>query len=241
LEVSRAEQPQSGRAAAPWHAELLRHYPVLKELPAKLAENLRARAGLVTLPAGTTAFDEGSSCSGLVLITRGSVRVVRAGPQGREIMLYRVRPGESCILSVSCLLGRTSFAARGVVEADLTGVSIPGELFETLVSENAAFRTFIFDLFGSRVSTLLQLVEEVAFYRLDQRLAALLLRRFEQTGGRMVETTHQEMADQIGSIREIVSRILESFENAGIIALSRGRVTLLDSDLLRTTAFPPLA
>jgi CRP/FNR family transcriptional regulator, anaerobic regulatory protein len=233
------EPPNTRQNMPPWYGELIQHYPVLKTLPAKLARDLRGQGGPVSLPAGTIAFDEDCRCSGLVLITRGSVRVVRSGPQGREIMLYRVRPGESCILSVSCLLGRTSFAARGIVEADLTGVNLPGALFEKLVSESPAFRMFIFELFGSRVSALLQLVEQVAFHRLDRRLAVLLLQRFEQAGIREIETTHQELADQIGSLREIVSRILESFEAEGSVALARGRVTILDPDFQRGIALAP--
>lgn len=233
-----SESSKREQVGAPWYAELIRHYPVLKTLPVKLTMVLQDRARPVTVPAGTVAFDEDSPCSGLILPTSGSVRVVRSGPQGREIMLYRVRPGESCILSVGCLLGRTSYAARGIVETDLTGVHIPGELFETLVAEVPAFRTFIFELFGARVSALLQLVEQVAFHRLDQRLAVLLLKRFEEARTPEIETTHQELADQLGSVREIVSRVLESFENEGGIALGRGRVRLLLPDVLRGIAEP---
>lgn len=219
-----------------WYPELVRHYPVLDSLPDGLGRLLRERGRPATVPAGTIAFDEDSPCSALTLLTGGSVRVVRSGAQGREIMLYRVRPGESCILSVSCLLGRTSYAARGIVESNLSGVQVPAELFERLVAEVPAFRTFIFELFGSRVSALLQLVEQVAFHRLDQRLAALLLRRFEEVGTKTLETTHQDLADQLGSVREIVSRVLESFENEGAIGITRGRLTLIRPEVLRGMA-----
>ncbi len=226
-------ESRAAGAAPAWYPELARHYPVLDSLPESLGRLLRERGRLVAVPSGTIAFDEDSPCSGLTLLTGGSIRVVRSGAQGREIMLYRVRPGESCILSVSCLLGRTSYAARGIVESDLSGVQVPAELFERLVAEVPAFRTFIFELFGSRVSALLQLVEQVAFHRLDQRLAALLLRRFEEAGATALETTHQDLADQLGSVREIVSRVLESFENEGAIGIARGRLTLVRPEVLR--------
>lgn len=231
-----SSSPNTEQAGPPWYADLIRHYPVVKALPVGLTRDLQDRARPVAIAAGTVAFDEDSPCSGLILPTSGSVRVVRSGPQGREILLYRVHPGESCILSVGCLLGRTSYAARGIVERDLTGVQIPGDLFETLVAAVPSFRTFIFELFGSRVSALLQLVEQVAFHRLNQRLALILLRRFEEAGVPEIDTTHQALADEVGSVREIVSRVLESFENEGGIVLGRGRVKLLRPDVLRETA-----
>lgn len=227
-----------GRSAAPWYAELCGHYPVLARLPEGLSRALRAEAMPVAVPAGTVAFDEDSPCAGLTLLVQGSVRVVRAGAQGREIMLYRVRPGESCILSVSCLLGSATYAARGVVESELRGVVVPAALFERLVAEAPVFRAFVFELFGARIATLLQLVEQVAFHRLDQRLARHLLHCFEDAGGAEVDTTHQRLADQVGSVREIVSRILEGFETEGAISIARGRLTLLRPDLLRRVAEP---
>lgn len=221
-----------------WFEELGRHYPVLDRLPAGLSRALRDQAMPVAVPAGTVAFDEDSPCAGLTLLVQGSVRVVRAGAQGREIMLYRVRPGESCILSVSCLLGNATYAARGVVESDLRGAVVPAALFERLVAEAPVFRTFVFELFGARIATLLQLVEQVAFHRLDQRLARHLLHCFEDAGGAEVDTTHQRLADQVGSVREIVSRILQGFENEGAISIARGRLTLLRPELLRRVAEP---
>lgn len=225
-------------SAQPWVSGLVRHYPILDQLPPALAREFCRRARPVEVPAGTVAFDEDSPCAGLTFLTRGAIRVGRLGHTSREILLYRVRPGESCILSVSCLLGRTMYSARGVVEEDLSGVTIPADLFEKLVAENGAFRTFIFELFGSRVTALMQLVEEVAFHRLDQRLAALLLRRFDETGATELEITHQDLADQVGSVREIVSRVLESLENDGGIALARGRVSLRRAAVLRAVAGP---
>ncbi len=190
----------------------------------------------MAVPAGTIAFDEHSPCEGLALPTSGSIRVVRGSAEGREILLYRVEPGESCILSVCCLLGRSAYTARGIVETDLTGVSIPAGLFDTLITESPAFRAFVFELFAGRVTELMQLVDEVAFHRLDARIAALLLRRFAAAGAGEIEATHQDLADQVGSVREIVSRILQALQGRGAVALGRGRLRLVDAAVLREIA-----
>ncbi len=224
------------RESDPGDVELIVRYPILREITPRLDTLFRSECRPIAVRAGTVVFDVGSPCTGLPLLTRGSIRVVRIGHNGREIMLYRVRPGESCILSASCLLGRLNYSARGVVDSDLTGVSIPPSLFETLVAESVPFRTFIFDLFGARIATLMQLVEEVAFHRLDQRLAAHLVRCFHDAGGMEIVTTHQDLADQVGSVREIVSRVLESFEHQGAISLARSHVTLVRPGLLEEIA-----
>jgi CRP/FNR family transcriptional regulator len=221
---------------ASWHGDVVKHYPVLGTLPATLTTLLRERGRAVSAPAGAIAFDEDSPCEGLTLLTRGAVRVMRSSPQGREILLYRVHPGESCILTVCCLLGRSAYAARGVIEKDMTGVQVPVSLFDTLVTEAPSFRAFVFELFGLRVAALMQLVEEVAFHRLDARLAALLLRGFAGSGATHLSLTHQDLADQVGSAREIVSRALESLQQRGAIALGRGRVRLVDPALLAEAA-----
>lgn len=222
--------------AHPWAPDLTGYYPVLTRLTPPQVRAFCQAARAVVAPAGAIAFDEDSPCLALTFLTRGSIRVGRQGHSGREILLYRVLPGESCILSVSCLLGRANYAARGVVEEELRGIAIPATLFEALVAENGAFRRFIFELFGARVTALMQLVEEVAFHRLDQRVARLLLRRFQEIGARELDTTHQELADEVGSVREIVSRVLQALAQEGGIGLSRGKVTLLDADALREVA-----
>lgn len=219
-----------------WRADLIRHYPVFSTLAPGLAARMSAQGRAVAVPAGTIAFDEHSPCDGLTLPTSGSIRVVRGSAEGREILLYRVEPGESCILSVCCLLGRSAYTARGIVETDVTGVTLPAGLFDLLVTESPAFRAFVFELFAARVTDLMQLVDEVAFHRLDARIAALLLRRFAATGASEIEATHQDLADQVGSVREIVSRILQALQGRGAVTLGRGRVQLVDAAVLEDIA-----
>lgn len=211
-------------------------YPFCRTIPADLLARIRSEGKAVSAPAGTVIFTEESPCFGLTLLTGGAVRVVRSSAQGREILLYRVRPGESCILTVCCLIGRGTYTARGVAESAISGVTIPAGLFDTLITAAPSFRSFIFELFGARIAALLQLVEELAFHRLDARLAALLLREFAGSGATSLAVTHQELADAVGSARENVSRRLEELQPRGAIALSRGSVLLRDPAVLAAAA-----
>ncbi len=157
------------------------------------------------------------------MIIGGSLRVVQMSAAGRELVLYRVGPGETCVLTTSCLLGGSRYPARGVVESDLVAVAIDRGLFTRLVEEFEPFRTFVFSLFAVRLATLMRLVEDMAFRRVDQRLAGLLLSR-----GPELHVTHDELAAELGTAREVVSRILKSFEREGSVQLGRCSVTVLD-------------
>lgn len=202
---------------------LLERFPALAGLaPARLAR-LLAEAQLLRVPAGGTIFDADQPCRGFPLVLEGAVRVVMNAPSGREILLYRVDPGQGCILSGGCLLGHSDYAARGVAEEDVTLLSLPPAEFQALLLEHEPFRRFVFGMYGERLAEVMQLVEEVAFRRLDERLAQLLVHR-----GPVIAATHQSLADELGSVREIVSRLLRSFETRGWVKLERERVTVLD-------------
>jgi CRP/FNR family transcriptional regulator len=139
-------------------------------------------------------------------------------------MLYRVVPGGSCIISSSCLLGHSAYNARGIAETPLTLLALPVPVFTALMLEHPPFRDFVFHLFAERIGELMQLVEEVAFARLDQRLARLLVARKED----VLAVTHQQLADELGSVREIVSRLLKGFAAQGLVSLGREQLSLLD-------------
>lgn len=203
---------------------LLQLYPALAGLPAGELEKLLQPQALIQLPAGTTVFTERQPCQGFPLLLQGSIKVIKTAATGREILLYRVEPGGSCIITSSCLLGQTDYSARGVAEADLILLMLPIPLFNRLLAEQAPFRDFVFHLFAERITELMQLVEEVAFSRLDQRLAKLLLSR----EGDMLHTTHQQLAEELGSVREIVSRLLKGLAAQGMVSLGREQIALLD-------------
>ena len=212
-------------------ARLVERFPVFSRLPAARIEALLGQAELDRAPRGSILFDAKQPCRGFPLLLEGSVRVTKSAPTGREILLYRVEPGQGCILSGGCLLGHSDYSATGTAEQDVTLLRIPPELFQQLLLESEPFRQFVFGMYGERLSEVMELVEEVAFHRLDARLAQLLIRR-----GPVLEDTHQRIADELGSVREIVSRLLRGFEHRGWVKLERERITVLDPKSLSELA-----
>ncbi|TXI74820.1 MAG: Crp/Fnr family transcriptional regulator [Dechloromonas sp.] len=208
---------------------LLKLYPALADLSATDFEALLDPGRQMTLPAGSQIFAEHQPCQGFPLVVEGSIKVLKQAPSGRELLLYRVRPGGSCIITSSCLLGHTDYNARGIAESPLTLLAVPVPLFSRLMREHTPFRDFVFHLFAERISELMQLVEEVAFARLDQRLAKALLAREAAT----LNLTHQQLADELGSVREIVSRLLKGFAAQGLVSLGREQVIITDRDGLQ--------
>ena len=184
----------------------------------------------VSLAAGTPLFGDRSVCRQFPLVLAGSIRVAKVG-EGRELHLYRVTPGESCVLTSSCLGGGRDYPATGVVESDVRLVVLPKAVFDELVSSPAPFRQYVLRLFAERLTDLMALVEAVAFHKLDRRVAATLLGH-----GRIVEMTHQQLADSVGSVREIVSRVPRSFVDRGFVKLGRGSIEVLDAAGLRSVA-----
>lgn len=199
-------------------------YPPLAGLPTERLTALLQPQAIMRLPTGTQVFAEHQPCQGFPLLVEGSIKVVKLAASGRELLLYRVLPGGSCIISSSCLLGHTAYNARGIAETPITLLALPLASFSTLMLEHAPFRDFVFHLFAERIAELMQLVEEVAFARLDQRLAKLLLARQDN----VLNVTHQQLADELGSVREIVSRLLKGFAAQGLVVLGREQLSVID-------------
>ncbi|WP_291992179.1 Crp/Fnr family transcriptional regulator [Candidatus Accumulibacter sp. ACC003] len=210
---------------------LLTLYPALRSLPLAQLAALCPASALRQVPAGAQLFSERQDCLGFPLLLAGTIKVVKSTASGREMLLYRVEPGGSCIISSSCLLGHTPYTARGVAETPLSLLVLPTAAFAILVAENALFRDFVFHLFAERIAELMQLVEEVAFHRLDQRLAKLLLAR-----GEAIHSTHQALAEELGSVREIVSRLLKGFAVQGLVRLGREQIMIVDRPGLQELA-----
>lgn len=204
-------------------ALLLARFPVLAGLPPARLDELVATAPLRSVQAGGVMFESHTPCAGFPLVLEGSVKIVKTTPGGREMVLYRVAPGEGCILSGGCLLSDHEYTAAGVAESDVQVLIVPPALFQQLIVESEAFRRFVFDMYGTRLAEVMELLEEVAFRRLDTRLAQLLIQR-----GPVVQATHQNLADELGSVRVFVSRLLKSFEDRGWVKLERERVTVRD-------------
>lgn len=180
----------------------------------------------ISAPEGTVLFQPGQACERLVLLTEGLVRVRMVSESGREIELYRVRPGETCVMSIACMMGERPYQAEGIADQDIKGVSISRGLFREMLAESTAFRDAVITVQTRRVFDLVSLVDELAFHRTESRLASRLLQRADKTDS--VAETHQELALDIGTAREVVSRRLKRFETQGLVALERGRVRILD-------------
>lgn len=201
---------------------------MLAELPPAQRDELLSKAALLRMPQGTMVFDEDQSCQGFPLLLSGSIRIIKAAPNGRELQLYRAGPGESCILSSACLLGNARYRARGVADQDVEVVVLPPEVFRKLVSVSERFRNYVFDLFSERLTDLMQLISAVAFQKLDQRLAALLAAKASP-----IRATHQALADELGSVREMVTRLLKNFAEQGWVRLGREQIEIVDAPALR--------
>lgn len=210
---------------------LLQLYPALSGLAAAELDASLANAMVVPLPGGTVIFDESQPCQGFPMLLSGSIRVIKSSPNGRELQLYRVIPGESCILTSSCLLGHTRYQARGIAEEALEMVLLSATAFHALLGKHKAFRDYVFHLFSDRLTDLMQLVSAVAFQKLDQRLAVLLVSRSSP-----LRTTHQALADELGSAREIVSRLLKGFAEQGWVTLAREQIEVTNAEALRQFA-----
>lgn len=200
---------------------------------------LAARSPLMQVPAGARLFDAGQACPGFPVLLEGSVRVGLASPDGRQLELYRVEPGEVCVVSATCLFaGRTSMAVGEARSATRLRLISPAD-FEQLCEQDAEVRRYVMGLLAERMAELFALVEAVAFQRLDQRLAHALLGH-----GATLRATHQAIADELGTVREIVTRLLRRFEHAGWVRLGRERIDIVDGAALRALAAggdPPAA
>ncbi|MBL8092781.1 MAG: Crp/Fnr family transcriptional regulator [Anaerolineales bacterium] len=215
------------------HERLLALYPTLSGLPANLAEPFRAQVQPFQAPPGAILFDLDGPCTAFVLFLEGEVEVSRPSANGREIVLYRLQPGDTCVLTLNCLLGQATYPARAVARRPIVGLRVPYPLFQRLLDEAPAFRAAMFALFSRRLTRLMNLVEGVAFAPVEQRLAQALIER-----GPDISATHQQLADAVGTAREVVSRQLRVWAEAGLVATQRGALQLLKPDILQAIAEP---
>jgi len=207
--------------------EVLALYPQLAGLEQSLAD---IAAGAQTVPAGTVLFSDKDPCRGFPLLLAGEVRVFRPSPDGRSLELYRLSPGEMCLVSSASLFRTQPLAADAVATRPTRLVMVPPAVFRSWL-EHPGFRDFVLGLFAERMADLTALVDAVAFQRLDRRLAAALLGH-----GPELAVTHQDLADVLGTVREMITRLLRRFEREGWIELSRERVRIRDSAALRRLA-----
>lgn len=213
---------------------IARTLPILQRADPQHERAFMQAAFITRIGVGKDVFVEGDRVDAIALLIAGVVRVYKIGETGREITLYRFGLGESCILTANAILSQQSFPAIATVEQEAEAVMIPADTFRDWVCHNDLWRDFVFDLLSQRLASVMAIVDEVAFQRMDTRLAAFLLGRGRAQNP--LRITHQEIAAELGSSREVISRILEDFASHGMIRLARGAVEITDSAALQTRA-----
>ncbi len=185
----------------------------------------------MTVAAGTVLFRDGDDAKGYVLVIDGAIRVQKMDPDGHEIVLYRVESGQNCMLTTTCLLGSQHYPCEGIAESEVQMVMLPAAVFQRALNGSEGFRRFVMAGIGQRISDLMMLIEDVAFGRMDVRIARTLMQRTKQ-GHEPLLATHQELATELGTAREVVSRVLKKMEQQQIIKLSRGKITVINPHVL---------
>jgi CRP/FNR family transcriptional regulator len=211
---------------------LVRVLPVLGHADPELMLEFQQKAFFAQIPKGQDVFLEGDQVDAIALLISGVVRVYKIGETGREITLYRFGNGESCILTANAILSQKNFPAVATVEQEAEAVMIPSESFRDWVRRYDLWREFVFDLLSERLSAVMAIVEEVAFRRMDTRVATFILEHSRLSDS--IQITHQEIAAELGTSREVVSRILEDFSASGMVNVSRGMIKVLEREELRT-------
>lgn len=210
---------------------IVRVLPILQRANPQLVREFQGEAFFARISTGKDVFVEGDRADSIALLISGVVRVYKIGETGREITLYRFGLGESCILTANAILSQQSFPAIATVEQEAEAVMIPAHAFRDWVSRYDLWRGFVFDLLSQRLVSVLEIVDEVTFRRMDTRVASFLLSRSQLQNP--IHITHQEIAAELGSSREVISRILEGFASEGLIRLARGVLEVVDVESLQ--------
>lgn len=205
------------------------HFPNFVASGDSAVRQLMDVASVVSIPSGRQVFYPGKACDHYLLMLSGSIKAQIISADGREVLLYRVQPGDSCVLTTSCLLGGNQYPAEGYTETDIQAFAIPAYVFRRCLQQSDFFRDFVFRNFSTRLTDVIKRMEAISFGSIDQKLARLLL----SSGGTTLNKTHQELAQELGSVREVVSRHLKRFESCGWLNLSRGSIEIVDAAALQ--------
>ena len=222
-------------------SEILDRPGAFREGAVAVRREMIAEGALVRLEAGQVFFGEGHVCGQLALVGSGSLRVFKTGTNGRELTLYHVHPGETCLVNLLSAFRQLPAPAAAIAESVVEALAFPTAPFRRWVQQQPALQDFVFESIARRMVEVMTLVEEVTFQKMDRRLAELLLRRSERPAGRLRElpATHEQLAAELGTVREVVSRLLKEFERGGAVSLGRGHIELRDTEHLRRLAADP--
>ena len=217
--------------------ELKVSFPFINRLKLDMLKRFKETIKIRKYPIGTMILEAGATCTNMVFVLDGIIRVYKLSPEGKEITLYRLGNGETCVLSISCIMGDTNYPAIAEVEEEATLGIIPAEFYKELFLSEAACQEFIFNTISTRLQEVMLLIDEVVFKNMDTRLATYILQKLNENDmvGKL-DMTHEKIALELGTAREVVSRLLKDFEKKNIVSLSRGRIIVKDKDSLNKIA-----
>ena len=210
---------------------LVETLPFLQSAPAAFRAAFFEKSMSATVPAGSFICMESNHCVHLPIVLSGEARVYKANDEGKELTLYRIEPGESCILTASCILNQIVFPANAIAVTDVEALVISTADVKSWMAEYAVWQQYIFGLISKRFASVIELVEEVAFQRMDTRLMSYLR---DSAASDTLKKTHETIATDLGTSREVISRLLKDLENKGIVALSRGTIKILEPRALKS-------
>lgn len=205
-------------------SHLLQHYPELQQIDLQ-GEKLLSNAKKISAPAGSVLFRQGDHCENFILVTSGRIKVLSRSEGGREIVLYRIEDKGTCVLTTSCLLGHQAYPAEGIAETDISAYLLPLSIFERALTESPFLRQFIFSAYSQPLTEIITLIQNVAFESIEHRLNEYLKR----TAGpnNIINQSHQQIADELGTAREVISRQLKKLEQQGSLKLNRGSIQII--------------
>jgi CRP/FNR family transcriptional regulator, anaerobic regulatory protein len=208
------------------------HFPFIKQCSSAFVETFYHDVQYMQLPAGVSICDEGQQCAHLAMVMDGVGRVYKLSPSGREITLYRINSGESCVLTASCIMSQNTFPAMAATETAVSAILVSPKNVREWFCKDPQWQKFIFGLLSYRLNDIISVVEEVAFKRIDVRIAEQIVRNLGQ-GNRVMQKTHAELAADVGSSREVISRILKDFAERGLVNLTRGSIEVIDVESIQ--------
>ena len=206
--------------------DLLARLPFLEDADSGFREAFFSAAVRVSLPGGETIAGDGSDCTSLALVLDGQVRVYKLSETGREVTLYRITSGDSCVLTASCIMSDRKFPAMAVTESPVEALLVPAPAVRRWLTESPAWTAFVFGLVSRRLADVISVLEDIVFHHLDERVAAYLVSRAANSN--LLSVTHQQIASDLGTTREVVSRILKEFERRKLVRGARGQLLITD-------------
>lgn len=211
----------------------IENLPYWDKLTESERDYVRQNSVIRTYPKGAFLKGGSESCLGMVFVLSGSVRTLMISAEGREITLFRLSPGDACVLSASCVLSQISFETDMIATEDTQILIVYSGAYSKLMEQNIAVKCFSYEIATQRSSSVISALQQIIFSRFDQRLAKFLLSTCEQTGRDEIKMTREAIAREVNTAREVVSRMLRQFSEEGLIAVNQKTITLLNKEGLR--------